>query len=311
MANTIARQLDLGDLSGKQSLLFFGGCYSNLAATKALQQWAIDNAYSPDQCFCSGDIVAYCAEPVETIALIRDWGVPCIQGNVEQSLANNIDDCGCGFESGTTCDILSKGWFPYADRLVQKPDRQWFASLPEHISFTFAGKQCLLVHGAVSDVSRFMFASHPNQRFNEEFSQSVNADIIIAGHSGLPFTKVIDNSGENAESLENLSNSNKNNSKIWHNSGAIGMPANDGSDVVWFSTISIVENHDTDTHQIEIEHHSIAYDAELTNQNMISNNLVQGYHEAILSGKWPSMDVLPEAEKQQVGQTLRLSKLRL
>jgi len=288
----VTKLLDLGDISDKQSLLIFGGCYSNLAATQALIQWAEYHSYLPDQCICTGDIVAYCAEPIETTKLIRQWGVHCIQGNVEQSLANNIDDCGCGFESGTTCDILSKGWFPYADRLIQKSDREWFTSLPEHISFSFSGKQCLVVHGAISDVSQFMFASHSEERFQNEFALNEKADIVIAGHSGLPFTKIFDD-GKNGLS------------KIWHNSGALGMPANDGTEAVWFSTLTTVSNEGDS--KIEFKHHRLEYDAHQSSSSMQSNGLNQGYEQALIDGIWPSMDVLPKREKQQQGVSIQAS----
>ena len=42
-----------------------------------------------------------CADPVATVAAVRDWGISVIMGNCEESLGWNKDDCGCGFEEGT------------------------------------------------------------------------------------------------------------------------------------------------------------------------------------------------------------------
>jgi len=266
---------DLGKL--ENPLLIFGGCYSNLQATQAMQNWAYKNGFQPEQCICTGDIVAYCGNPYETVELIRDWGVHCIQGNVEQSLATKADDCGCGFEGGTVCDILSRGWYPFADNAIKQDQRDWFKQLPEHLQFTFADKSIRVVHGAVSDVSRFMFASQADSDFNSEFALLNDidpADIVIAGHSGLPFTKYIEN-------------------KQWHNSGALGMPANDGTQDVWFSVLDVVDN------DLLFTHHRLEYDAESSKRQMLKNNLTQGYHEALTTGLWPSMDVLPNTEKQQ------------
>jgi len=268
---------DLGKL--ENLLLIFGGCYSNLQATQALQNWAKENDFLPEQCICTGDIVAYCGNPFETVELIRDWGVHCIQGNVEQSLAIKADDCGCGFEDGTVCDILSRGWYPFADKAIKQDQREWFKQLPEHLQFTFADKLIRVVHGAVSDVSRFMFASQADSDFQSEFAlidTSHETDIVIAGHSGLPFTKRIEN-------------------KQWHNSGALGMPANDGTQDVWFSVLDIIEN------ELEFTHHRLEYDVDSTQQQMLNNNLTQGYHESLQTGLWPSMDVLPDTERQQQG----------
>ncbi|GAA0411184.1 hypothetical protein GCM10009133_19540 [Cocleimonas flava] len=264
-------------------LLIFGGCYSNLQATQALRDWASENNFLPDQCICTGDIVAYCGNPYETVELIRDWGVHCIQGNVEQSLATKADDCGCGFDENTTCDILSRGWYPIADAATTQDQRDWFKQLPEHLQFTVKDKLVRVVHGAVSDTSRFMFASQSDKDFIDEFSlcDDTDTDIIIAGHSGLPFTKKIDN-------------------KQWHNSGALGMPANDGTQSVWFSLLETVDD------EIRFTHHRLKYDAESARQQMLKIHLTQGYHQALKTGLWPSMDVLPEYEKRQQGIALAL-----
>ena len=280
----IGKVFNLGKI--ETPLLIFGGCYSNLQATQAIKLWADKNNFEAQQCICTGDIVAYCGNPYETVELIRDWGVHCIQGNVEQSLATKADDCGCGFEEGTVCDTLSRGWYPFADNAVTQIQRDWFVDLPEQLKFTVADQSVQVVHGAASDVSRFMFASQAESDFIDELqiidtTQNTKTDIVIAGHSGLPFTKQI---------------TTKNNTdKQWHNSGALGMPANDGTQEVWFSVLEIVDN------EITFIHHRLEYDVESAHQQMLKNKLMQGYHQSLKTGLWPSMDVLPDIEKRQQG----------
>lgn len=270
---------DLGEIT--TPLLIFGGCYSNLQATQALKKWAEENHFLPEQCICTGDIVAYCGNPYETVELVRNWGVHCIQGNVEQSLSTQADDCGCGFDEGTVCDVLSRGWYPIADAVIDKSQRDWFKKLPEQLHFSFAEYSIQVVHGAVSNVSRFMFNSQTDSDFLDEFElldkdQPIQTNVVIAGHSGLPFSKEVENN-------------------YWHNSGALGMPANDGTQAVWFSVVELVDN------QIEFKHHRLEYDVEAAHQQMLNSNLTQGYHQSLKTGLWPSMDVLPDFEKSQQG----------
>lgn len=289
-------RLDLGHIT--EPVLLFGGCYSNLQATQALRDWAEQNGFAARNCLCTGDIVAYAANPVETVALIRDWGVPVLQGNVEQSLATQANDCGCGFAEGSVCDVLSQDWFAFADRQISADDRAWFAQLPQTIRFQMAGKQCEVVHGGLSDISRFMFASMPDQDFAAEFALT-DADVILAGHCGIPFTKTIMKTAATGQQ----SNSNK----VWHNSGVIGMPANDGQVSTWFSVLSPVNTNEAGQGgDIHIQHHVLYYDAATAHESMVAANLQQGYHQALLNGLWPSMDVLPETERQQAGQPLHL-----
>ena len=64
--------IDLGKISGKT--LLFGGVYSNLQALEALKQIAEKENINPENCFCTGDIVGYCAQPEETVQLFKLWG---------------------------------------------------------------------------------------------------------------------------------------------------------------------------------------------------------------------------------------------
>ena len=79
---------------------------------------------------CTGDVVAYCAEPEETVAAISAWGCLAIQGNCEQQLAAGADNCACNFEEGSACDLLAKGWYPFASARVSEASRAWMGALP-------------------------------------------------------------------------------------------------------------------------------------------------------------------------------------
>lgn len=84
------RPLELGQLSGP--VLIFGGPYSNFAATMAMRQKAKELAIPTERIICTGDVVAYCAEPRETVQLVRDWQIAVVQGNCEESLGAEAPD---------------------------------------------------------------------------------------------------------------------------------------------------------------------------------------------------------------------------
>jgi hypothetical protein len=112
---------------GSAPVLALGGPYSNLQALRAR---AAALGVSPSRVICTGDVVAYCAEPEETIAAIRDWGCHVVAGNCEQQLALGADDCGCGFVQGSACDSLSKGWYAFAAARISSANRASMAQLP-------------------------------------------------------------------------------------------------------------------------------------------------------------------------------------
>lgn len=274
-------ELDLGHLTG--TLLLFGGPYSNLQATRALQLRAQELNIDPGNIICTGDSVAYCAQPNETLELLRRWGVSLLMGNCEQSLASDSDDCGCGFEEGSACDVLADSWYRYSVTTVSRSHKQWMRNLPQIIRFTYQHKTFAVVHGSAERINQFVFPS-TDGRIKHQQIESTQADGIVAGHCGLPFTQVIEG-------------------KLWHNPGVIGMPANDGDASVWYSLWHPAGD------QIRIEHHRLHYDAKDANQNMLKAGLNNGYAEALLSGLWPSMDVLPAMERSQKGRAIAEAEL--
>ena len=140
-------------------LLVFGGPYGNLEATEAILGEARSRAISPGNIVCTGDLVAYCADPQRVIDLLRNSGIRIIMGNCEESLAAQAAECGCGFAEDSTCALLSAQWYAYADRNVDAKSRLWMGSLPRHLELEINGRRLVVVHGGVTSINRFIFAS--------------------------------------------------------------------------------------------------------------------------------------------------------
>jgi hypothetical protein len=271
--------LDLGSLGG--TLLVFGGPYSNRHATEAMRAEASRLGIPPERCLCTGDVVAYCAEPVETTALIRDWGCPVVMGNCEESLAQRAADCGCGFESGSGCDLLSRHWFAHAAACLDRDQRTWMGSRPRMIRLELAGCSVAVVHGATDRINRFIFASTPKAEKRRQ-ADLAGTDIVLAGHSGLPFTQGLREG------------------RLWHNPGVIGMPANDGDTAVWYSLIVPKGK------SLRFEHRRLRYDHAGAAAAMRAAGLSEGYARALETGLWPSTDVLPGPERAATASALTL-----
>ncbi|MEH6650136.1 MAG: metallophosphoesterase family protein [Motiliproteus sp.] len=276
------RQIDLGALSGP--VLVFGGCYSNLQATQAMQAVAEELGITPEQVICTGDVVAYCADPQPTIDLVRDWGITVVQGNCEQSLADGSADCGCGFDPGSSCSLLSIAWYRYASEQVDQSACRWMAQLPQQVCFSLAGRDFCVVHAGLSSNNRFLFSSTDDAAFTEEL-QGCDSDVVIGGHCGLPFGRSI--SLHHPQQEQRL--------RYWLNSGVIGMPANDGTQQGWYLLLQ------PDGDRILCQWHRLAYDAQGAAARMLQVGLPEPYAQALIDGLWPSVDVLPSVERQQQG----------
>lgn len=268
--------LNLGTIT--DPVLIFGGAYSNLPATQALFAAAQKHGISTDRIFCCGDSVAYCASPNETIQLLREHKVHSILGNCEESLVQVSPDCGCGFTEQSACDLLSAQWYRFALQTIQQDARQWMSTLPNHIHFEMQGKHVLLVHGSARTINEFIFSS-TDAAVKEAQLVEQGVDVIIGGHSGLPFADVVSGG-------------------YWLNCGAIGLPANDGTPDGWY--LLLTPQHDG----IRAQWYRLHYAAQDAVTAMKMAGIDSPYTTSLVTGLWPSIEILPATEQQQTGQAL-------
>ena len=107
------------------------------------------------------------------------------------------------------------------------------AGLPKTLTYHEGGVTFQLIHGGVDVVNRFVFAPD-HDRIAAELARA-DADVIVAGHCGLPFIEMAG-------------------SRVWFNPGVIGMPANDGTPDGWYGLIKV------DGRRLALATRRLAYD---------------------------------------------------
>src|SRR5262249_59386239 len=122
---------------------------------------------------------------------------------------------------------------------------------PRRIDLLIGGRRLAVIHGGVSRINQFVFASTAAAIKRAELERA-GADGVIAGHCGLPFTQTIDG-------------------KLWHNAGVVGMPAHDGTPRVWYSRL--VPSRDG----LRIEHRALVYDHAAAAAARVRAGLPPGY----------------------------------
>jgi hypothetical protein len=207
-------------------------------------------------------------------------------GNCEESLATGRQDCGCGFESGTSCSLLAESWYGFCQERLSENAKAWMGSLPHGIQFKLNGLKFRLVHGAVSSINRFLFESSLLSEKHEELELS-EADVVIGGHAGIPFGQIITGN------------------RFWLNSGVVGMPANDGTRDGWYLQL------EPSNSCVLCSWRRLAYDAMGAHRNMLQSGLDNGYADALINGQWPSMDVLPMQERTHQGRAIEPWSMKL
>ena len=134
------------------------------------------------------------------------------------------------------------------------------------------------MHGAYPNTSEFIFKSTPWE-VKQNIFEATNADVIIAGHCGIPFSDAQQNN-------------------LWLNAGVIGMPANDGTPKVWYALM------DDGNEELSFKICELEYDFETAAQMMEGKPLPQTYKETIKTGIWDNCEILPEKEAKEQGVNL-------
>ncbi|MEM8878461.1 MAG: metallophosphoesterase family protein [Pseudomonadota bacterium] len=277
--------VDVIDATGP--VLIFGGSYSNLEATETLFKVASERGIPPERIICTGDVTAYCADAEATATLIRESGIAVVMGNTDESLAGGGESCGCGFDTGSACDLLSARWMAHASETVSDVNREWMSTFPSRIDLRFSeiGLRFVVVHGSPKVINRFVFSSTPDEDLLDEID-GLAADGIISGHCGLPYTRSVAD-------------------VPWINAGVIGMPANDGANDGWYAVLT------PSAEGLNVAHHRLGFDHASAAAKMRQAGLPEAYASSLESGLWPNMDVLPPAEQTQRGMPLILDPVRL
>jgi hypothetical protein len=129
-----------------------------------------------------------------------------------------------------------------------------------------------------------VFASQ-SEELAEELTWA-GTDVVISGHCGLPFIAKVG-------------------CGVWFNPGVIGMPANDGTPDVWYGLITL------DDTQVVLSTHRLAYDHLAAAAAMRRFGHANGYARSLITGLWPSLDVLPPPERAATGKKIRARALRI
>jgi len=268
-----------------QPVLIFGGPYSNLQATLAIKTIAEDRNIAPENVICTGDIIAYCGSPEETVNLVRQWGCHLVMGNCEESVGFEKEDCGCGFEENSVCATLAIDWYSYTVNHVSQNNKIWMQSLPRHIEFCLGSLKFSVIHGGIEDISEFIFDSSAPER-KSTILREMDSDCIIGGHSGIPFGQMLENG-------------------YWLNPGVIGLPANEGLPHSWYMILEIEDD------QLIASWHKLEFDNKTAVDAMVKAGLAEEYQLTLINGLWPSMSILPQYERTHQGKPLKPDPLLL
>jgi hypothetical protein len=254
-----------------QKAALFGGVYNNsyaLAAACALAQ-----KRGADGLFCLGDLGGFGPHPDKVFPLLDQYNMQCIQGNYEESLAARRNDCGCGYTHPDDNRHAALS-YDYTHRHLSDAHRARLAAFPKFLQFNIGPLTAHLCHGSPRRVNEFLWESATSDAFVAAQAQDKKFNILCCTHTGLHWSR---------QAAPN----------VWIvNTGALGRPANDGQQNVWYAELS------WDGAQPKIEFVPVDYDWQSLANDMRAENLPAPFVETIETGWWTTcLEILPAKER--------------
>ena len=192
--------------------------HSNLDALERVLE-KIDS----DRILCCGDIVGYYTQPNECIEKLRQLKAISVTGN--HDLASVTGDVS-GFNP------YAKEAMDWTRKVIKDKNIEFLRNLKRKIKIKIDNVNIMIVHGSPRDpLSEYIFPSSPDSTL-KSFLQSENVDILIMGHTHIPFIKKFGN-------------------KLVFNPGSVGQPR-DGDSRASFAFLDILAN--------EVKIYRIKYD---------------------------------------------------
>ena len=254
-------------------LAFFGGVYNNyLALATAIRHATRTGA---ERLYCLGDLGAFGPHPDRVFPLLHEHNVVCLQGNYDNSIGNDLNDCQCGYTDPRD-NHFAQISYDYTYENTSAANRTFMRNLSAEIRFEIDGERFLLCHGSPRQTNEFLWESTTSTHFLEKQARDYNADVILGTHTGIHWHRELSDGRQ------------------FINVGVLGRPENDGRTNVWYTLLT------SDAGTTNVEFVPLEYDHQRLAREMRDEKLPEEFVETVLTGWWTTcLEVLPGRERRR------------
>jgi hypothetical protein len=247
-----------------------GGPYNNFAAVEAFLEATAEISYR----FCLGDMGGFGPRPDQTLSLLRDARVICLQGNYDHAIGHGERDCGCGY-SDPQDQRFAQISYDYTFAHTSPEHRAWLKTLPSLIQLHWQGQRILLCHGSPDSVNEFVWESTTPDSQIEATLDRHQVQGICATHSGIPWSRQVSNG-------------------FWFNVGVLGRPAHNGQRHVYYGILTFPPTAPQPCPALI----PLSYDVATVVAAMAEEGLPSEFIESLESGIWTTCtEILPNTER--------------
>ena len=231
----------------------FSDIHANLPAMEAVRDHIQSQTF--DGVYCLGDLGGYASQPNEVEQVVRGMNVPTILGNYDEGVGFDGPDCGCHYVKPFDIE-MSNTSFQWTRDHTTDENQEWLRGLPREIRFEIEGSRVLLCHGSPRETTEYLFENRSDgylRQFTAGGVADAHADVIVFGHTHVPFHRVVDN-------------------VHFINTGSVGRPK-DGDPRAGYCVLTI-ESGEVTTEQVRLE-----YDVELAASRLVEAGLPEYFAE--------------------------------
>jgi predicted phosphodiesterase len=252
----------------------FGGIYNNyLALDEAIRD---ARRRGIDRLYCLGDLGAFGPHPDRVFPLIHEHDVVCIQGNYDDSVGHERNDCQCGYTDPADNHFAAIS-YRYTLEHTSQPNREFLAQLPHQRRLDVDAHRVLFCHGSPRRTNEFLWESTSSTHFLNYLADQADADLLLATHTGIKWHRPLGVG------------------RHFVNVGVLGRPENDGQTHVWYTLVELSKGQEP-----RIEFIPVAYNYRRLAREMAEEGLPAKFVETVMTGWWTTcLEVLPAKERRR------------
>lgn len=233
----------------------FGDIHGNIEALKAAYQAAL--AAKAEKIYHLGDLGGYSPFVNEVVDFVIEHGIEGVQGNYDETVANDREHCGCKAEDLIQEEMANRS-FAWTKEHASRKTKEYLGNLPTEIFFPANGRKVALFHATPRKNNLYWYEDRP-EKFFREMAEKIDADVMVYGHTHKPYRKDFGK-------------------KIFINAGSVGKPK-DGDPRACVALIDVT----ADT--VDAEFLRVPYDVEKAAQAIAESGLPAYFAERLKEAK--------------------------
>lgn len=233
----------------------FGDIHGNFEALKAAYSAAV--SAKAENIYHLGDLGGYAPFVNEVVDFLVEHGIEGVQGNYDETVANDRKHCGCKAEDPVQEEMANRS-FEWTKSHVSQKTKEYLKKLSFSISFQAEGKKVLLFHATPGKNNLYWYEERP-EKFFREMAGKVDADVMIYGHTHKPYRIDMNN-------------------KVFINAGSVGKPK-DGDPRACVTLVEITKD------SVVAIFLRVSYDMAKTTEAIVASGLPAYFADRLKEGR--------------------------